>query len=87
MRLIHNLSSIYNQENFCNLSLESNTFEKVYAIEATCHADDLTQSYGEAFRVLKPGGLFAGYEYIMTDNYDPTNSTHKKIKHDIMVCL
>lgn len=72
--------------NFCNAPFASETFDKAYAIEATCHAaPDLKGVYGEIYRLLKPGGYFACYEWIMTDNYDPQNAYHKKIKEDILV--
>ncbi len=32
----------------------------------------------EIYRVLKPGGGFAGYEWCSTDMYDPSNETHRK---------
>jgi len=60
-------------------------FDKVYAIEATCHSTSLYTVYAEVFRVLKPGGLFAMYEWIMTDHYNPTDPYHKKLKADILV--
>jgi len=60
-------------------------FDRVYAIEATCHSPTLLSVYSEVFRVLKPGGLFALYEWIMTDKYNPTNPYHKKLKADILV--
>jgi hypothetical protein len=34
----------------------ANHFDCAYAIEATCHAPDLTQCYAQVFKVLKPGG-------------------------------
>ena len=77
------------QGDFCNAPFEAESFDKVYAIEASCHAADLSKVYREAFRVLKPGGLFASYEWIMTDKYDPTDPYHRRLKEEIMVgvCL
>lgn len=60
-------------------------FDKVYAIEATCHSPELSRVYSEVYRVLKPGGLFASYEWITTDKYDPSNRYHRKLKADILV--
>lgn len=37
-----------------------NTYDAIYAIEATCHAPSKVGIYSEIFRVLKPGALFAG---------------------------
>ena len=34
-----------------------NSFDAVYAIEATCHAPSCEGVYGEIFKVLKPGGI------------------------------
>jgi len=52
----------------------------VYAIEATVHAPSLEGVYSEIFRVLKPGGIFGCYEWLMTDKYDPTNARHREIR-------
>eukprot|EP01147_Barroeca_monosierra_P006918 gene6918-9552_t len=71
------------QGNFLNLPFSDNTFDAIYAIEATCHAPNKDEAYCEAFRVLKPGGTFGLYEWCMTDKYDPNNSTHRKIKLQI----
>jgi hypothetical protein len=35
------------------------------------------------FKVLKPGGKFATYEWAMTDVYDSQNATHKVLKEGI----
>ena len=50
------------------MSFPDNSFDAVYAIEATVHAPKLEGVYGEIFRVLKPGGVFGVYEWLMTDN-------------------
>ncbi|KAJ3301912.1 Delta(24)-sterol C-methyltransferase [Kappamyces sp. JEL0829] len=65
--------------NFEDMPFEKETFDAAYAIEATCHARDLKNPYGEVFRVLKPGGKFACYEWLVTPEYDETNPTHKEI--------
>lgn len=36
--------------------------------------------FAEVFRVLKPGGTFAGYDWCLTDKYDPNNSVHRETK-------
>lgn len=55
----------------------------VYAIEATVHAPNFEGIYGEIYRVLKPGGVFGVYEWVMTDSWDPKDPFHKKIAHGI----
>ncbi|CEH18676.1 sterol 24-c-methyltransferase [Ceraceosorus bombacis] len=62
-----------------------NSFDAVYAIEATCHAPSWEGIYGEIFRVLKPGGYFGLYEWCMTDAWDASDPEHKRIAHGIEV--
>lgn len=62
------------------MSFADNTFDAVYAIEATVHAPSLEGIYSEIFRVLKPGGTFGVYEWLMTDAYDNTNPHHREIR-------
>jgi sterol 24-C-methyltransferase len=62
------------------MSFPDNTFDAVYAIEATVHAPSLEGIYSEIFRVLKPGGVFGVYEWLMTDAYDNDNPVHRKIR-------
>jgi sterol 24-C-methyltransferase len=62
------------------MSFPDNSFDAVYAIEATVHAPRLEGVYGEIFRVLKPGGIFGVYEWLMTDAYDNDNLAHREIR-------
>ncbi|SCU88864.1 LAMI_0D11584g1_1 [Lachancea mirantina] len=70
---------------FMNMEFPENTFDKVYAIEATCHAPKLEGVYEQIYKVLKPGGTFAVYEWVMTANYDENNPEHRKIAYEIEV--
>ncbi|PLB52027.1 S-adenosyl-L-methionine-dependent methyltransferase [Aspergillus steynii IBT 23096] len=67
--------------NFTATNLPQGSFDRAYAIEATCYAPDLTAVYGEAFRVLKPGGVFAVYEVALTERYDDQCAEHREILH------
>lgn len=60
-----------------------NSFDAVYAIEATVHAPSLKGVYSEILRVLKPGGVFGVYEWLMTDAYDNDDLEHRRIRLDI----
>ncbi|KAK4688218.1 sterol 24-C-methyltransferase, partial [Tremellales sp. Uapishka_1] len=62
-----------------------NSFDAVYAIEATCHAPTFEGIYGEIYKCLKPGGLFGVYEWCMTDAWDASNPEHKRIQHGIEI--
>jgi hypothetical protein len=39
--------------------------------------------YREILRVLKPGAIFATYEWVITDKFDPNNKKHREVKHAI----
>jgi len=62
------------------MSFPDNSFDAVYAIEATVHAPKLEGVYGEIFRVLKPGGIFGVYEWLMTDEYNNADVRHRDIR-------
>jgi sterol 24-C-methyltransferase len=67
------------------MSFPDNSFDAVYAIEATVHAPSLEGIYSEIFRVLKPGGVFGVYEWLMTDKYDNENPHHREIRLGIEI--
>lgn len=58
-------------------------FDGAYAIEATCHAPNRTACYYEIYKTLKPGAIFAVYEWCMTSKFDPFNPKHIQLKKDI----
>jgi sterol 24-C-methyltransferase len=62
------------------MSFPENSFDCVYAIEATVHAPSLEGVYSQIYKVLKPGGVFGVYEWLMTDNYENTNEHHREIR-------
>ena len=74
------------QGDFNNAPYDDNSFDAVYSIEATCHSYSREKVYGEVFRILKPGSMFAVYEWAMTDKYDPTNPEHRQVKEGVEVC-
>lgn len=70
----------FTKGDFMQMSFEPETFDAVYAIEATVHAPSLEGVYSEIFKVLKPGGVFGVYEWVMTDEYDNDNALHREIR-------
>ncbi|TKY67969.1 Cycloartenol-C-24-methyltransferase protein [Spatholobus suberectus] len=70
---------------FMKMPFPDNSFDVVYAIEATCHAPDVYACYKEVFRVLNLGQSFAAYEWCITKAFDPNNEEHQKIKAEIEV--
>ncbi|CAO1624297.1 unnamed protein product [Sympodiomycopsis kandeliae] len=77
----------FQKGNFMDLVSQfgENSFDAVYAIEATCHAPTWEGVYGEIHKVLKPGGIFGVYEWCMTDIYDGSNPEHRRVAHGIEV--
>jgi sterol 24-C-methyltransferase len=73
------------QADFMQMPFAKDSFDGVYAIESTCHAPDRTKVYAEIQRVLKPGAVFACYEWCVTDKFNPMSEEHQKLKRDI--CL
>jgi len=71
------------QGDFLEMPFDADKFDVAYAIEATCHAPKLELVYGEVFRTLKPGGVFASYEWLTTPNYDSNNEEHVQAIKDI----
>jgi len=68
------------------IPLESESFDKAYTIEASCHAADRRiELFREIYRLLKPGALFAGYEWTLTEKFQPGNPLHQEIKQGIQI--
>ncbi|KAK9291293.1 hypothetical protein L1049_009483 [Liquidambar formosana] len=65
------------------MPFSDNTYDAIFAIEATCHAPDMFDCYKEIYRVLKPGHYFAAYEWCITDSFDPSNQEHQRIKGEV----
>ncbi|KAF7731571.1 Delta(24)-sterol C-methyltransferase [Apophysomyces ossiformis] len=64
---------------FTKMPMENNQYDAVFSLEATVHAPRLEMVYGEIYRVLKPGGRFACYEWCTTDKYDDKDKTQAKV--------
>jgi len=59
-----------------------NSFDAVYAMEATVHAPSLVSVYTEIFRVLKPGGRFGVHEQVMlSPAFDISNARHIALRN------
>ena len=70
---------------FMSLPIKDSSYDAAFTIEATCHAPDKVGVFSEILRCLKPGALFAGFEWCMTDKYEPQNPYHRELKFGIEV--
>ena len=68
---------------FMQIPADAESFDAAYQIEATAHAPDKTGAFSEVWRVLKPGGIFGGYEWCMTSEFDVSNLHHQRVKAGI----
>ncbi len=64
---------------------ENDYFDAAFAIESMPHAPDKTTAFREIFRVLRPGACFAGYDWCLTEDFDPEDRECLRIKQNIMV--
>eukprot|EP00850_Spirogloea_muscicola_P014135 SM000099S25241 [mRNA] locus=s99:506713:507926:+ [translate_table: standard] len=67
------------QGSFLAMPFPAAHFDAAFSIEATCHAPRLQDAYAEILRVLKPGALYASYEWVTTPLYDPADPAHAAI--------
>ena len=65
---------------FMQVDAPDASFDAAYSIEASCCAPDKAGVYGEVFRLLKPGGCFAAYEYCLTDRFDADDPAHGRLR-------
>jgi len=63
---------------------EDDRYDAAIAIESMPHAPDKVAAFREILRVLRPGACFAGYEWCLTEHFDPDDADHLRIKNDIM---
>ena len=68
---------------FMSIDAPDGSYDAIYSIQSISCAPDVARVYAEAFRVLKPGGCFAAYEYSLTDRFDAGNAEHQRIKGDL----
>lgn len=71
------------KNDFMKMKFRNNFADGAYTIEAACHSPDKVNFFREVKRVLKPGAVFVGYEWCLTDKYDPDNADHRRIKKNI----
>ena len=59
-------------------------YDAAIAIESMPHAPDKTAAFREIFRVLRPGACLAGYDWCLTEDFDPRDAEHMRVKEDIV---
>ena len=59
------------------------SFDAAYAFESTCHVPDRRLVFEQVWRVLRPGAVFAGYDWCLTDRFQPGHPEHERIRRVI----
>jgi len=52
------------------------SFDAVYGVGPFTYSKDLKKLFQEIGRILKPGGKFAAYDWVILPNFDPSNLHH-----------
>lgn len=73
----------YMKADFMKIPVEDGYFDSAFHVEALVHSPDKLATFKEIYRILKPGGTFGGYDWIVTDKFDPNNKEHVRIKKEI----
>ena len=68
---------------FTAMPFAAGELDAAYVVEATCHAAERRDVFREVHRVLRPGALFAGYEWCLTDRYQDQNPAHHAARRGI----
>lgn len=71
------------EADFMKVPLPDESFDGAFIIEAACHAPNRTPVFAEVYRLLKPGGVLAGYDWCLTDAYNAVEPSHRRLKKEI----
>ena len=64
---------------FCKTDFSSGSFDKIFAIESVCHAEDKADFLSESYRLLKPGGrLVVSDGFLIKENLSKAESSYYK---------
>lgn len=69
------------RSDFHHTPFENDSLDGVYMCESLAHSPDYKMLCREVFRVLKPGARFTGFNWELTEKYDPDDPNHRRIRH------
>jgi sterol 24-C-methyltransferase len=60
--------------------LEASTFDAAYFMESLSHAEDRAVPLAQAAKIVKPGGIVAGWQWMLKPAFDYENERHLDLK-------
>jgi len=54
-------------------------YDAAFYMESSLHCKDRSQTFSEAFRLLKPGGRLVAMEYYLLPGWEPENKEHQEL--------
>ena len=70
----------YSQMDYSNMDFKNENFDCIYTMETLSHSIDILKTLKEFYRVLKPGGRVALFEYTLAEDSDFSKSELKILK-------
>merc|ERR1712113_362332 len=58
---------------------DDNTFDAFYQVQAMTYAQNLTNVFGEIYRVIKPGAKISVLDGVMLDGFNGSDPYHRKL--------
>jgi len=70
----------YDVQDYLNIKgYPENFFDAAFYMESSLHCENRTQTFAEAYRLLKPGGRLVAMEYVTLDGWDEKNPEHVEL--------
>lgn len=59
---------------------EDNSYDAVYFLESLSHSEDRVPPLSEALRIVKPGGIVAGWQWMLRPSFNYSDPYHMELK-------
>lgn len=59
--------------------MEENAYDAAFYMESSLHCENRTDTFAEAFKLLKPGGRLVAMEYVTLPGWDGEDASHQEL--------